>query len=453
MFSTVRRPLAATLTATVLVAVSLVAPAAHASGGGGPMDGWDPSYILADSVLDNSGTMNQRQIDEFLGAQGAACEAGEDGSQCLKDARFDTTAIAANDYCAAIPAGMGLSAGDVIHSASLACGINPQVLLVMLQKEQGLVTTTNPSQYMYERAMGFRCPDFQDCEVAYAGFPAQVHSAASRLNEYRARPDAFQFGVGRSYNVALHPDSRCGTWRIPMRSAATAALYNYTPYTPNPAAIDNPMGPGNSCSSYGNRNFYRTFNAWFGRPNAVGTPVGESRFVDLPGTSAFTPEINWLGSRAITNGWNDGTFRTHNPLTRAEFAAFLYRFEGRPTFTPPVRSPFVDLNPASDFYREITWMHRQGITTGWNDGTFRPQSPVLRDELAAFIYRYAGANSSSTNTGFSDISTNHPFVRHIAWMHDRGLTTGYRDGTYRPFEPVLREQVAAFLFRLDQYLS
>lgn len=42
----------------------------------------------------------------------------------------------------------------------------------------------------------------------------------------------------------------------------------------------------------------------------------------------------------------------------------------------------------SQFYREITWLASTGISTGWPDGTYRPVTPIARDAMAAFIYRY-----------------------------------------------------------------
>lgn len=416
---------------------------------GSTLDGWDPSYIIADEVMDNAHSMTPAQVEVFLATRGAACVVGSDGSPCMKDATWDLPTHAASAYCDAITGGTGLSSADVIYRVSQACRINPQVLLVTLQKEQGLITTTDPSERRYREATGFRCPDLGTCDPRYAGFEAQVYSAASRYNEYRIRPEAFTFRVGGTYDVAFNPNRECGTGRVTMGSAATAALYNYTPYLPNAAALANPTGTGDECSTYGNRNFFRLFKDWFGAPNQAGSPVTVSPFVDLPGNSVFTREINWMAAQGIAKGWGDGTFRPANTLTRAEFAAFLYRLAGRPAVEERGVPAFPDVPPTHVFYREISWLRSQRITTGWPDGTFGPQLPVLRDQLAAFMYRYSAATASSTSSGFIDVPSTRVFAREIAWMHDQGLTTGYVDGTYRPLEPVLREQLAAFFYRYE----
>ena len=58
-----------------------------------------------------------------------------------------------------------------------------------------------------------------------------------------------------------------------------------------------------------------------------------------------------------------------------------------PDYTPPTVSPFADMAPHDGFYKEIAWMHSQNIAHGWPDRTFRPLQPVQRDAMAAFIYR------------------------------------------------------------------
>lgn len=416
-----------------------------------PMAGFDPGFIISDAVMDDAFAMTADEVSSFIAAQGANCTTAADGTPCLKDARFDTPTRSATAYCSAMTASSSETAASYITRVSRACGINPQVLLVLMQKEQGIVSTRSPRPQMYTSTLGFRCPDFQACDPAYEGFVNQVYSAASRLNEYRVPANGFRFQVGSTYRIALHPNSSCGTWTVPIRSAATAALYNYTPYTPNPAALDNPYGEGDSCSSYGNRNFFRIFKDWFGAPNADGSAVGLTRFVDVSwSNTAFVREIQWLGTSTLANGWSDGTFRPANSTTRGEFAAFLYRLAGRPSWTAPATSPFPDLSTSHPFYREITWMRAMGITTGWPDGTFRAESPVLRDQFAAFLYRFADVTHGSTTTGFTDVRSSHVFARQIAWMHDTGLSTGYPDGTYRPLDPLRREQIAAFLYRFDQ---
>lgn len=112
-------------------------------------------------------------------------------------------------------------------------------------------------------------------------------------------------------------------------------------------------------------------------------------FRDVPIGAQFDREIRWMGNAGISTGYEDGTYRPLQPVHRDAMAAFLYRFHGSPEFVPPSTSPFVDVKPGDKFYKEIAWLASQRIATGWPDGTFRPLNPINRDAMAAFLCRVA----------------------------------------------------------------
>lgn len=127
------------------------------------------------------------------------------------------------------------------------------------------------------------------------------------------------------------------------------------------------------------------------------TAPATSPFKDVPTSHTFYKEIAWMYEAGITRGWleADGTrtFRPDTSVNRDMMAAFFYRMAGSPAYEAPLVSPFKDVKSGDVFYKEISWLASQGITTGWveADGTrsYRPVTPVKRDVMAAFIYRYA----------------------------------------------------------------
>ena len=178
------------------------------------------------------------------------------------------------------------------------------------------------------------------------------------------------------------------------------------------------------------------------------TVDGPCRFSDVPQNHPFYEEITWLEYRNITTGWADGTYRPLNNIERGAVAAFFYRLAGSPEVTLPAASPFTDVNPSHQFYHEIVWMHQQGLTTGWADGTYRPQDAVTREAMAAFFYRYAGKpDYVVVGSVFKDVPHDGAFYREINWLRSSGITTGWADGTYRPSEPIHRDAMAAFIYR------
>jgi hypothetical protein len=113
--------------------------------------------------------------------------------------------------------------------------------------------------------MGFACPDNGTCDPAYYGFTQQVYQAARHFrNFYDLNPAWYiPYSPGVKY-VRWNPNSACGGSNVNIQNRATAALYSYTPYQPNTAALNNLYGTGDGCSAYGNRNFWRDFTNWFG---------------------------------------------------------------------------------------------------------------------------------------------------------------------------------------------
>jgi LysM repeat protein len=258
--------LVATLTVFGLVAIpSEQEPAAALNG-----SMFNPGLIISDSVFYDFGTMTVQDIQRFLDGRVAACRAAADRPGCLKDYRISTPgATGSPGRCTSLPAKNNITAAELIYDVARACGINPRVILVKLQKEQGLVTATDPSPRAYDFALGMDCPDTPTgCSAASAGFFWQLYKGAGQLRWYNNPAGSFTWlKPGTVISRPYYPNRpSCGSQSFRLENNATAALYYYTPYVPNQAALNNLYGTGDSCSSYGNRNFWRFFSDWFGSP-------------------------------------------------------------------------------------------------------------------------------------------------------------------------------------------
>lgn len=187
----------------------------------------------------------------------------------------------------------------------------------------------------------------------------------------------------------------------------------------------------------------------------------ERVFTDIPAGTQFHREISWLGSTGISTGYPNGTYAPLSSVNRDAMAAFLYRLAGSPDFTPPSASPFTDVATNNQFYKQITWLAAQEISTGWTeeDGTktYRPLQSVNRDAMAAFLYRFAGkpAFTPPATSPFADVATNNQFYSQITWLANTGITTGWAEGngtkTFRPVSAVNRDAMAAFLYRFGSW--
>ncbi|WP_062070211.1 LGFP repeat-containing protein [Demequina sediminicola] len=257
MFRTIARRVSL-LGVMIAMAVAGMAPAANAQLNG---DDFDPGFIISDADFFAGSAMSSSQVQAFLNAKVPECASGY---VCLKDYRQHTPNIPADNYCDGYSGRSNESAATIIARVGQSCGVSQKVLLVLMQKEMSLVTHTWPSSWRYDKATGFACPDTAPCDSTYGGFIYQLFYAARQYQLYAAFPDRYRHQAGTTENVYWHPNASCGTGKVYIVNQATAGLYNYTPYQPNAAALNNLYGTGNSCSSYGNRNFWRIYTEWFG---------------------------------------------------------------------------------------------------------------------------------------------------------------------------------------------
>ncbi|TFD54567.1 hypothetical protein E3T55_03895 [Cryobacterium frigoriphilum] len=227
-------------------------------------DDFDPGLIISDYNFYNADAMTASEVQTFL--ENRSCNP-RDGSPCLWEYRESTQSEPAHGagHCAAYVGQPHERASTIIARVSEACGISPRVLLVLLQKEQSLLTAPNESGYL--RATGYGCPDTADCNADYFGFFNQVYNAAWQFRQYTQEPDrAFQVGT---IDVGYFPDTACGSAPVKIVNQATANLYNYTPYQPSPQTL---AGTADDCSTYGNLNFWSFYTQWFGEPDSARYP-------------------------------------------------------------------------------------------------------------------------------------------------------------------------------------
>ena len=197
---------------------------------------------------------------------------------------------------------------------------------------------------------------------------------------------------------------------------------------------------------------YSELRRWLGLPSHG---IWEIE-LDLPGDFSdvlpdhpFHAEITWMVDRDLTSGYEDGTFRPGIGASRQAAAAFLHRLAGRPE--PGGDSEFSDVDVDHPFHGAITWASEQQVVRGFGDGTFRPAAQVTRQAMAAFLahLEFDGEVPPADSSGFDDVDADHPFHDEIAWMAEAGLADGFDDGTFRPGSVVTRQAAAAFLYRYE----
>lgn len=193
-------------------------------------------------------------------------------------------------------------------------------------------------------------------------------------------------------------------------------------------------------------------------------PVCQNRPPDVAASSPFCDEVGWTVRNGVLGGYPDGTFRPAAAVSRQAMAAMLHRYAGSP---PAAGAPgFSDVPSDHRFTDPIAWLVQEGIAQGYDDGTFRPTDPVSRQAMASFLHRYlTWANGGSFPTGlylrtFVDVPLGHRFRAPIQALSSHLVVQGsylWTGSTWGLFfqttSPVSRQAAAAFLFRSDNLLD
>lgn len=348
------------LVAVPVALPATVAPVASASAANAA--DWNAGNIIDDAVFFDGTAMGSSEIQAFLERQVKQCRSG---FTCLKDYRQTTDDRPADKYCNGYTGAPNERASTIIDKVARSCGISQKALLVLLEKEQRLVSSTWPEEGQYLAATGQGCPDTAPCDSSTAGFFYQVYYGARQFEIYRMNPTWWGYQAGRWNNILYHPYNNCGTQRVYIENAATAALYIYTPYVPNAAALRNLYGEGDGCSAYGNRNFWRIFTDWFGSTRVQPTVP---RYGVDPSIVAIDGTGQVLSYPFKNATWGDRV-RTAGGIASTDRVLAVGDFDGdqRRDMIVVDRDMKVWLRPLEERSGDLA---RKRIDVDWSDATF-----------------------------------------------------------------------------------
>ncbi|MBR0460467.1 RICIN domain-containing protein [Candidatus Saccharibacteria bacterium] len=363
--------------------------------------GFRPGNIMSDYVMGNYNTMNESQIQSFLNSKNS-CNKGVSGGGYIGAGNdygvtFNYGATYGDKYyhyhanggkyiCLGNERFNGKTAAHIIYRAAQDYHINPQVLLVLLQKEQSLITDQWPNtNYQYRSATGYGCPDTRPCDSEYYGLENQIRNAADLFRDV-LNDDYNPYHSGRASYVQYSPGASCGGTNVYIENRATAALYRYTPYQPGGSGTYWVNGQEYSCYSYGNRNFYDFFTDWFGdtRTNSPNTNV------TIPeGTYSITSALSNNIALDIAGGTDTANDQTNIQIytandTNAQRWQFIKNNDNTYTIKNPTTGKVLDVYGAN-------------TTNGTNIQLFTPNNTCAQKW-------YATKNTDNTYTFFSACS-------------------------------------------------
>ena len=179
-------------------------------------------------------------------------------------------------------------------------------------------------------------------------------------------------------------------------------------------------------------------------PGRAPTVLRPTTFTDVPGGHAHVESIAAVDRAGVSTGYADHTFRPDQQVTRGQMASFLVRALD----LPPGSATFNDVSSTHTHGAAIAALATAGITTGFTDGTFRPDEPVARGQMASFVVAAIDLDAPApAQAPFRDVAADHSHAGGIAAIREAGIASGFEDGTFRPGQGVTRAQMATFLTR------
>ena len=177
------------------------------------------------------------------------------------------------------------------------------------------------------------------------------------------------------------------------------------------------------------------------------TPVNPYHPPIRPPVDPDKPELNTEDHYAYIVGYEDGTVRPENNITRAEVATIFFRLltdESRDEFWSQT-NPYSDVS-ADDWYNNaVSTLTNAGILDGYEDGTFRPNGNITRAEFATITSRFFDATYEGEDL-FPDID-GHWAKDYINESANAGIVNGYEDGTFRPQKLITRAEAMTMVNR------
>lgn len=183
---------------------------------------------------------------------------------------------------------------------------------------------------------------------------------------------------------------------------------------------------------------FSSFNVAFG--------AAESSKSDIKGTWAESQISSWI-DKGFIKGYEDGSFKPNNTVTRAEFFALINRSFG---FTETVTVSFSDVTSPSWKYTEVSKAVKAGYIKGYADGTIGVNNPISRQEAAVIVDRLLGlSNIQSAAANFIDSSSIASWAKaSVDAAVAKGILKGYtNDNSFKPSKPITRAEAVVTLDR------
>jgi len=175
-------------------------------------------------------------------------------------------------------------------------------------------------------------------------------------------------------------------------------------------------------------------------------PCPALQFADISETAWYHQCVDYAVRKGLMFGKSNTVFAPNEKLTRGQMMALLYRLEGEPDVE--AQTPFADVKQELYYAKAIAWAYANGIAYGVSHEAFAPEAEVTREQMAAFLARYAAwkgvyKEAEGNLAQFTDSKQISAYAApHVMWAVENGILSGYTDNTLRPLGNATRAEAA-----------
>ena len=169
-------------------------------------------------------------------------------------------------------------------------------------------------------------------------------------------------------------------------------------------------------------------------------------FSDVPADYWAYSYISYMACNGYVSGYSDGTFRPGNNTTRGQLSKIIVLSEGWPIDT--TSGPhFSDVPATNPFYSYIETAYHHNVISGYADGTFKWGNNVTRGQVSKIVVSAESWPIDTTGgPHFSDVPPSNTFYNYIETAANRGVITGYTDGTFKWGNNATRAQLSKIIY-------
>lgn len=172
--------------------------------------------------------------------------------------------------------------------------------------------------------------------------------------------------------------------------------------------------------------------------------LDDTGYTDVDAGAWYADAVSYVTDNGLMGDTSSTAFSPEDAMTRAMLATVLYRAADTPAVTGT--DDFNDTADGAWYADAVLWASRQGLVTGYGDGTFGTNDPVSREQIAAILWRYAGSPQAQDAQGFADEGDISAYAADaVGWARANGIVNGKENNTFDPQGNATRAEVSTIL--------